>query len=331
LNIFCGARLARTLLLGAAALAIAAVAPGRVQADPITFDPDGAAPANGDLSVGSFGFDTGNALAVKSVPLVVGQTFQLYYQSRLANVTTDGGDTVTPTGLNGAGGPSNPYFEITAVASITETVTAVNGTTASFTLSAVQAPDSFVKLYYHTGKLSDNFTGAGFEAGKVILSATPTSALPSSGNFTVSSVNGTGAPVAPSKFDTFDKPSSPPGIFYAPDKSVVGAGSSQFGANVTSFDPAFFKTAVKDMTFNSFNSTPFDATTPSKIFNSLTGPNIVANHGPLNGISGPDFQFEARASASFTPVPEPASITLVGLGLAGLVGVGRYRRNRKSN
>ena len=71
-------------------------------ASPILYDPDGAAPTNGTVTVGSLGFDTGNALAHAS-GIAPGSTFQLFFQTRLSNLTlSPGGGTVIPAGLNGS-------------------------------------------------------------------------------------------------------------------------------------------------------------------------------------------------------------------------------------
>jgi hypothetical protein len=45
------------------------------------------------------------------------------------------------------------------------------------------------------------------------------------------------------------------------------------------------------------------------------------------GPGGPDIQFQADANSSIVVIPEPTSITLMGLGLAGLFGYG-WRRKR---
>jgi hypothetical protein len=281
---------------------------------PILYDPDGLAPTNGTLQVGSLGFDTGNALAQASIAgaqIMVGQTFQLFFQTRLTDLAlSPGGGTITPAGLNGSAG--GPAFETTAVGSVTEVVTSVSaGGTATFANAPVQSAASFIRMFYHPGLLSDYFTGAGFAVGTQILAATPSGG---SGNFSLDSAN-----ISP--FDSFDPSASPPGAAYAGVTSVSGSGGSIINGVVTSSDPNFFKSPIISIRLDAFNNIPFTSTTPSQFFNSFANtPTILANHGAVNGVTGPDIQFQSRSAGSFTVVPEPASITLLILGLGALVG-----------
>jgi hypothetical protein len=60
----------------------------------------------------------------------------------------------------------------------------------------------------------------------------------------------------------------------------------------------------------------------------LVTPAIGAvNGGGPTGPGGPDIQFQADANASLIAVPEPTTVTLIGLGLASLFGYG-WRRKR---
>jgi hypothetical protein len=292
------------------------------RADVITFDPDGAGP-DPAMQITGFDWAVGNALAKSSLPLTVGETFQLYYQAALGGLINTNGITVVPAGLN-------TTYQITAVASITEVVTSVgsNPNTATFALAPVQN-NSFLEIWTNPAVVADNFQGTGFNVGTKILSATPTSSLASSGNFTLAQAPGGGL-----IFDTFDKvnPAHYPGI-----TTVVGSGSALIGSVVNSQNNSYFLTTVTQgsTAFNTSNKTPFDTVEPSLQFVGLpngVAPNIIPVIGTINGVNGTDFQFQADANESFAvATPEPTSVTLLGMGLAaGFLGRGWLRRKRSA-
>ena len=74
--------------------------------------------------------------------------------------------------------------------------------------------------------------------------------------------------------------------------------------------------------------TPFNLADPSRQF--WNGSALVANNvGAINGISGPNFQFQVDAATSFQrAIPEPGSLALVGLALLSVAGVASRRKAR---
>src|SRR5262245_58624165 len=78
-------------------------------ASTILFNPTGSASTQ-PISIGGFDFAPGNTLAVSSLPLAVGKTYQLDYQATLAGVIDPNGITMFPPGLN-------TTYQITAVGS----------------------------------------------------------------------------------------------------------------------------------------------------------------------------------------------------------------------
>ena len=84
-------------------------------ASTILFNPTGSN-ATQPITIGALDLAPGNTLAVNSLPLTVGNTFQLDYQATLAGVIDPNGGSISPPGLN-------TTYQITAVASITEVVT----------------------------------------------------------------------------------------------------------------------------------------------------------------------------------------------------------------
>lgn len=268
------------------------------------FDPDGPNNPNGTgslapIQAASFDFAVGNALADNSVPLAVGQTFQLYFQATLGTVIRSDGDPIGPKGLN-------TTFEITLVASLTEQVTSLTsaGTVATFVLAPTQRPDSFIRLYYDAPADSNALLGSGYSDGTLILDGFPDARVPNASVFSL--VTAGGAPVLV-PFDEFVLDNYP-GVH-----SVQGSGSASLGGTVTTVNPAFFQTPnLTSIAFTSQTATPFNNQDPSAFFFDGSTVPVPANRGVINGTAaggGTDFQFQADASANI----HIASIDLVKL------------------
>jgi len=285
-------------------------------------------PTGTTQSIAGIDLAPGNALAQGSLPLTVGKTFQLYYQSTLSGLIHTNGLTVAPTGLN-------TNYQITAVASFTEVVTSADASSgsATFALASHQASNSFFEMFYNSSVVANNLTGTGFNAGTLILAGTPASAEPSVGIFSLAK-SATGQPLV-QPVDGFLK------NHYPTVASVVGSGSALVTSNVTYVNPAFFKTALSQISFNSSLITPFAQTSPSGMFIDHSGagnPDVTPNLGTVNGLNGKDFQFQADANASFISVvpnggsvPEPASLLLASLGMLGVLCLGVRQRTRKGH
>jgi len=289
------------------------------QTTPFTFDPTGTPGATGDITgLGALDQSPGNALSVGGVATTVGGQATLLYQANLGTLNNTAGN---PVFVNGAGGN---FF--TFVAGFRETFTSIatNGgsTTATFALAS-GAPNFFIM--YATSAPGDNLAGTGFTSGTPILSGVINSTnFSSSFSETVASL---GSPV---QFDQFGT-NNYPGV-----TSVIGSGASQFNATITSFNSNYFPTlSGGSLTLSFFNTsqvTPFAQVDPSARFssNGTANGDITANRGAINGVSGPDFQFQADANTSFRvsaiPEPETYALMLGGLGFVGFVA----RRRRRS-
>jgi hypothetical protein len=310
-----GAPFRRKRSWGIAALAVGVMA-GHISAASITFDPDGAAPANPPQTINGLDWAVGNTLATGINPLTVGATFQQYYQATLAGVINPQGFTVAPTGLN-----SN--FEITAVMSATQLVTSVStlggSTSVTYQLAPVQSANSFFEIWYDPGRDANNLTGTGFNNGTRIYVGGPNPAKVSLGNYAAST--------AIELFDQFGADN------YGGKQSVVGTGGLTDDNTVAARDASFFITDIASMAFNTSKVTPFKEVDPSQLFAGVAGgapPAIVPIIGNPVGFSSdaPDIQFQSDANVTFTPVPEPGGM-LLATGWA-LTAAAMRRRRRGS-
>jgi hypothetical protein len=302
------------LLLAVSALVGSA---STTQADVIPFNPTGGG-AVGAIPITGFDELPGNALAknvIQNGTITVGETFNLYYQASVGKL------------LNGNTSVNLPAnTQITVLAGFTERVTGLTtgidgSVTATFALAPIGTPNAinFVKFYESpTPPSADNATGANFAQGNLFLQATVDPTKPNGGNFT-RFFNSIG-PIAPG----------------SAQQSVSGSGSTSLIANIVpgSALPGYFPSnstlQIISLDFQTTTSLPFsNGTSPSSGFNStgmLNTPDITPNLGAVNGVNGPDFQFQADASNGFT-TPEPSSVVLTAMGLVGMLGLGWRKRN----
>ena len=122
-------------------------------------------------------------------------------------------------------------------------------------------------------------------------------------------------------------------------QSTQGSGSTNFSSGVTSqLSNYFINPIVNSSVINSNLSSVFDTVNPSLLFTNIAnGTTTAPNNGPINGLSGPNFQIQISGiTESFSNsaiVPEPASVVMTALGLAGagLGGIAARRRQGKAS
>jgi len=305
----------------AAAVALACSSLGAAYAaSTIQFDQDGAG-AGGAIAVSSFDWAPGNALAIgvfSNAKNVDGSTtFELVAQGKLANFVGPGD---VQTGVTAG-------REFTFQVRFYETLFDLGGG-QSVLVADPTKPSSF-EIFYDTNADSDNITGLGFGDGLSILKGNIVSSFGTFFDF--SSV---GVPLT--LLDTLDADNQN-GVM-----TRVGSGSTRIDIDVSSFDSSFFQSAISaltiDMQDTTNNTVPFAQTNPSDSIMGEIPSYSVAPDGTLVNGGVPasscedggstelgvatdrcDLHLQTDAVTSFNPtVPEPGSIALVGLALAGL-------------
>jgi hypothetical protein len=308
----------KKLMLAALALTFGtAVSAG---ADAITFDPTGTPGPAGDIQVDLLDPTTGNSIAVGgSASLQVGQIVQALYQANLGTTSLGGG---TPNFTNGDLGN---YFTI--VAGFQEQVlqnTPGGGTIpTTLTFTTVGGGQNFFNIYRQSAP-GDNLSGNCFTCGTLVMSGVVNSGGNSS--FSVFSPND-GA------LDQFNQNN------YPATSTIGGVGAFRVTIDPTFVNTAFFPGFDLTNMFLFATSTQTDAyrqADPSACFTLTGAPNSTCTQvgvptvGTVNGISGPNtmFQTDANLSPNLVAIPEPASLSLLGLGLSALAARRRAKAAR---
>lgn len=319
------------VLVGLVTLGLAVGLSTRAWASTIVFDPAGNnANTTTDKTIDNFDPAQGNSLSLGlSAGSTAGSTGTLLFQAnlgqaKLLNVSQfDNGDSV---------GGVNRFF--TFAAAFQESILSNSGgafPTLIFGPPIGGGPTNGVFNMYSQAAVGDDLAGTCFVncgANPAILTGTFLNNAFFFGNFTANLA-------ATGNLDQFGADN------YPAIDSIAGTGGFQAQILITAVNNNFFPGLVPGTVLfitTTQQNLPFSTVNPSFCFstNAVTSCNQagaqIASIGALNGVSGPNTMLQTDANVSFqevAQVPEPATLSLLGLGL--LAGSRKLRKAIKKS
>jgi hypothetical protein len=314
-------------VIGAMALSLAWA--GNASALNVTFDPSGTPGANGDILIDTLDPTVGNSIALNaSTHNLPGDQLTVLFQANLG-VASKSGVGRFSNGLpyvdDLLGVHIGPY-DVTIVAGFNETVQAPMGGATVQSILNPFGPTNFFNIYVNNVQ-GDNLTGSCFVCGTLALQGVfqfdPR--VSNVSDFTVNDFSGT-APLDGFGADNY------PAI-----NTLTGQGSFNTAIRVTSVNSNYFPdiqtgTVLTLVLASSQELLNYQTGDPSACFSNdgTTDCNqagaTLASVGAVNLQDGPNSMFQTDASLAFNTaqVPEPATLTLLGIGI--LAGARRMRK-----